>query len=155
VVSFPPVSPPRPYTPPYPQPYAPHAQPISFFLILSPAQSWVRSTDHLAPRYAISSIPPLPRPSSVIGFRNWHKICLLCDTDWIFKYNSSYSHWMGFGSEYSGFHLSVSWHHKRGKLPKKQCSSWKWGALNKRYFKFFADLTLLKWTFFIFINPSK
>jgi len=23
----------------------------------------VRSTDHLAPRYAISSIPPLPRPS--------------------------------------------------------------------------------------------
>ena len=24
---------------------------------------WVRSTNHLAPRYAISSIPPLPRPS--------------------------------------------------------------------------------------------
>ena len=46
-----------------PHPYAPHAQPISFFSILSPAQYWVRSTDHLAPRYAISSIPPLPRPS--------------------------------------------------------------------------------------------
>ena len=44
-------------------PYAPHAQPISFFSILSPAQYWVRSTNHLAPRYAISSIPPLPRPS--------------------------------------------------------------------------------------------
>ena len=29
VVSFPPVSPPRPYTPPSPHPYAPHAQPIS------------------------------------------------------------------------------------------------------------------------------
>ena len=29
----------------------------------SPARYWVRSTDHLAPRYAISSIPPLPRPS--------------------------------------------------------------------------------------------
>ena len=29
--SFPPVSPPRPYTPPSPHPYAPHAQPISFF----------------------------------------------------------------------------------------------------------------------------
>ena len=63
VVSFPPVSPPRPYTPPSPHPYAPHAQLISFFSILSPAQYWVRSTNHLAPRYAISSIPPLPRPS--------------------------------------------------------------------------------------------
>ena len=38
MVSFPPVSPPRPYTPPSPHPYAPHAQPISFFPILSPAQ---------------------------------------------------------------------------------------------------------------------
>ena len=35
---FPPVSPPRPYTPPSPHPYAPHSQPISFFSILSPAQ---------------------------------------------------------------------------------------------------------------------
>ena len=50
------------YTP-SPHPYAPRAQPISFFSILSPAQYWVRSTSHLAPRYAISSIPPLPRPS--------------------------------------------------------------------------------------------
>ena len=48
---------------PPPHPYAPHAQPISFFSILSPAQYWVRSTNHLAPRYGISSIPPLPRPS--------------------------------------------------------------------------------------------
>ena len=46
-----------------PHPYAPHAQPISFFSILSPAQYWVSSTDHLAPRYAVSSIAPLPRPS--------------------------------------------------------------------------------------------
>jgi len=53
------------YTP-SPHPYAPHAQPISFFSILSPAQYWVRSTDHLAPGYAIPSIPPLPRPSYVI-----------------------------------------------------------------------------------------
>jgi hypothetical protein len=37
---------------PSPQPYTPHAQPISFFSILSPAQYWVRSTDHLALRYA-------------------------------------------------------------------------------------------------------
>ena len=50
------------YTP-SPHPYAPHAQPISFFSILSPAQYWVRITSHLAPRYAISSTPPLPRPS--------------------------------------------------------------------------------------------
>ena len=44
---FPPVSPPRPYTPPSPHPYAPHAQPILFFSILSPAQYWMRSTNHL------------------------------------------------------------------------------------------------------------
>ena len=50
------------YTP-SPHPYAPHALPISLFSILSPAQYWVMSTDHLAPRYAISSIPPLPHPS--------------------------------------------------------------------------------------------
>ena len=48
MVSFPPVSPPRPYTTPSPPPYAPHALPISFFSILSPAQYWVRNTDHLA-----------------------------------------------------------------------------------------------------------
>ena len=48
---------------PSPPPYEQHAQPISFFSILSPAQYWVRSTDHLAPRYAVSSIPPLPHPS--------------------------------------------------------------------------------------------
>ena len=53
------------YTPLSLHPYAPHAQPISFFSLLSPAQYWVRSTNHLTPRYAISSIPPLPRPSSV------------------------------------------------------------------------------------------
>jgi len=48
---------------PLPHPYAPNAQPISFFSILSPAQYWVRGTNHLAPRYAICSSPPLPRPS--------------------------------------------------------------------------------------------
>ena len=41
-----------------PHPYVPHAQPISFFSVLSPAQYWVSSRNHLAPRYAISSIPP-------------------------------------------------------------------------------------------------
>ena len=39
---------PKPYKPPSPHPYTPHAQPISFFWILSPAQYWVRSTNHLA-----------------------------------------------------------------------------------------------------------
>ena len=37
------------YNPP-PHPYAPHAQPISFFSISSPAQHWVRCTSHLAPQ---------------------------------------------------------------------------------------------------------
>jgi len=37
------------------------AQSISFFSILSPAQYWVRSTNHLAPRHAVSSICTLPR----------------------------------------------------------------------------------------------
>ena len=37
---------------PSPPPYELHAQPISFFSILSPAQYWVRSTDHLAPCYS-------------------------------------------------------------------------------------------------------
>ena len=36
---------------PSPHPYAPHAQLISFFSILSPAQYWMRSTSHLAPRF--------------------------------------------------------------------------------------------------------
>ena len=57
-VLFPSVSPTSPYTLPFPHTYTPHAQPIPFFSILSPARYWVRSTNHLAPRYAISSIPP-------------------------------------------------------------------------------------------------
>ena len=46
------------YTP-SPHPYAPHAQPISFFSIVSPAQYWVRITNHLARPYAVSSNPPV------------------------------------------------------------------------------------------------
>ena len=60
---FPFGSPSTPYTPLSPHTYAPYVQPISFFSMLSPAPYWVSSTNHLAPRYAISSIPPLPRPS--------------------------------------------------------------------------------------------
>ena len=36
----------------------PHTLPISFFSILSPAQYWVRSTDHLAPRYSYRNNRP-------------------------------------------------------------------------------------------------
>jgi len=54
-----------PIHPPSPHPYIPHAQPNSFFSILSPAQYWVRSKNHSAPRYAVSLIPPLPRPFKV------------------------------------------------------------------------------------------
>ena len=43
-----------PKRPPSLHQHAPHDLPISFFSILSPAQYWVRSTDHLAPCYAIS-----------------------------------------------------------------------------------------------------
>ena len=43
---FPQVSPPKPYAHLSLPPYVPHAPPISFFSILSPAQYWVSSTDH-------------------------------------------------------------------------------------------------------------
>ena len=52
------------YTP-SPDPYAPYAQPISSFSILSHSQYWLRSTNHLAPRYSISSSASLPSPSQV------------------------------------------------------------------------------------------
>jgi len=48
---------------PSPHQYAPHARPIWFFSILSTTQNWVRRTNHLAPPYAITSIPQSPRPS--------------------------------------------------------------------------------------------
>jgi hypothetical protein len=41
-----------------------HDPPISFFLILSPAQYWAWSTYYSAPHYIIFSIAPLLRPSS-------------------------------------------------------------------------------------------
>ena len=43
------------YTP-SPHPYVPHAQPISFISILSPAQYWVRSTNHLAVREELQAV---------------------------------------------------------------------------------------------------
>ena len=46
VISIPRVSPPKPCTCCSPPPYALHAPPISFFSIFSPAQHWVRSTEH-------------------------------------------------------------------------------------------------------------
>jgi hypothetical protein len=51
-------------------PYAPHTLPISFVSHLPPAQYWVRSTDHSAPRYAAFSIPPSSRPSYVDNLTN-------------------------------------------------------------------------------------
>ena len=50
--------PPRSYTLPSPHPYAPYAQPISFFSLLSPAQYWVSSTNHLA-TYWIKLLKPI------------------------------------------------------------------------------------------------
>ena len=47
MVSFPQVSPPKPCTHLSLSPYVPHAPPISFFSILSPAQYWVRTDGHV------------------------------------------------------------------------------------------------------------
>ena len=45
--SFPPVSPAGPYTPPSPLPYVPHAQPISFFSILSRVMPYFSDSSRL------------------------------------------------------------------------------------------------------------
>ena len=60
---FPQVSAPEPCAPLSPNPYMPHALPISFFSILPPSQYLVRRKDHKAPHYIILSIPLLPRLS--------------------------------------------------------------------------------------------
>ena len=65
MASFPQASPPTPCAHLYPPPHAPHALPISFVSILPPAQYWVRSTDHSAPRYAACSYSPVT--SSLLG----------------------------------------------------------------------------------------
>jgi hypothetical protein len=57
VVSFPQVFPPKPRIPPSFSPCALHTPPISFFLILSPKQYFVCSTDHKAPHYVVFSTP--------------------------------------------------------------------------------------------------
>jgi hypothetical protein len=41
------------------------SSPSNFSRFFLPAQYWVRSTNHLAPRYAVSSSPPVT--SSVLG----------------------------------------------------------------------------------------
>ena len=46
MVSFPQVSPPKPCVCLSLPPYVPHAPPISFYSILSPAQYWMRSAHH-------------------------------------------------------------------------------------------------------------
>ena len=67
LVSFPQVYPPKPRTR-ISLPSALRAPPISFFSILSPAQYWVRSTDHSAPHYVLYPlscylVPPRPKYS--------------------------------------------------------------------------------------------
>ena len=48
---------------PSPHPYVPHAQPISFFSILSPAQYWVRSTVMQSPPFPRYLVPPMSKYS--------------------------------------------------------------------------------------------
>ena len=50
---FPPRFPTKTLYSPLPPPYALHVPPVSFFLILSPAQYWVRITDDLANHYVV------------------------------------------------------------------------------------------------------
>jgi len=73
------------HTPPSPRPYAPHAQPINFLPILSPAQYCVRSTMHVAPRYIIIII--------IIRYG-----CLLSQAfcSWYFSWTSGDPHCSGF-----------------------------------------------------------
>ena len=63
--SFPPVSPSRHYIPPYPHPYASHAQAILFSSILSPAQYWVRSINHFSS--SVCNLLRSPFTSSLLG----------------------------------------------------------------------------------------
>ena len=65
VVPFPQVSPSKLSIHLYSPPYVLHAPSISFFLILSPAQYWVRSTDYSAPHYVIFFYSPVT--SSLLG----------------------------------------------------------------------------------------
>jgi hypothetical protein len=62
VVSFPQVSPLKPCMHLSSPPYVPHVPPISVFMTWSPEWYLVRSTEHKARRYAVFSIPLLPRP---------------------------------------------------------------------------------------------
>ena len=72
MASIPQASVPTPCAPLYPPAHAPNALSISFDSILPPAQYWVRSTHHSAPRYAAFSIP---HTNNVIntkgGTSNW------------------------------------------------------------------------------------
>ena len=65
MVSFPQVSSRKPCIRLSSPPYTLHAPSISFFLILSPEQYWVSSTDHSAPHYVVSSTPLVT--SSLLG----------------------------------------------------------------------------------------
>ena len=78
------------YTP-SPHPYAPHAQPISFFSILSPAQYWARSTNHLAPLFPTEEITDFmmlkitlfPIKYLLIPGSDERTMCSLLGTEWI------------------------------------------------------------------------
>ena len=77
----------------------PHAQPISFFAILSPAKYWVRITYHLAPRYARWWAHSRPKPvekrnkhtkkncaPSWLYLQDFRDYCVGVDGSWVFHY---------------------------------------------------------------------
>ena len=98
--------PPRPYTLPSPHPYAPHAQSILFFLILSPTQYRVMPSppfpcynvpprSKYSPQYHILKHPQLPflpqcqRPSFTLTQNNRQNYSVvLCNSYFIFRTES-------------------------------------------------------------------
>jgi hypothetical protein len=66
MASFPQVSPPTPCAHLYPPPYVPHALPISFILILPPAQYIRISCKHERAIYTISRNNKVPPSKNII-----------------------------------------------------------------------------------------
>ena len=82
MVSFPPVSPPRPYTPPSSPPYAPHALPISFF-----------SCKHYSVKIPMLSHQSTVAKDSYVRYRNknWFSGAIGVVTNWKQKAVTVYS----------------------------------------------------------------
>ena len=62
--------------------HMPHAQPILFFSILSPAQYWVRSTNHLSPHSLQSDVSSQRlRVETLCSVETLYRVETLCSVD--------------------------------------------------------------------------